>query len=104
ATHRGIERGAIQRMRDDANQLPGGISGQARVAVERDAVLHQRQDRRVANCHDKTGVRRAAEQTVEFLDLAPLALPSHPETFLLVPLTRAMEQEEAIDTTIVDMF
>ena len=92
----GIERGPIQRVRDDANQVAGGIPGQARVAVERDAIPHLRQDRRVADRHDEAGVGRAAQQAVEFLDLSALALPSHPQAFLLVPLTRTMEQEEAI--------
>ena len=61
ATRR-IERRPIQRMGDDANQLPGGVARQSRVAVERDAVTHLRQDRRVADAQDEAGVgaRRGA--------------------------------------------
>ena len=91
-------------MRDDANQLAGGIPGQARVAVERDAVPHLRQDRRVADRHDEAGIGGATQQAVEFLDLSALALPSHPQPFLLVPLTRTMEQEEAIRAIRIGIF
>ena len=35
-----VERRPVQRMGDDADQLPRGIAGQAGVAVERDAVPH----------------------------------------------------------------
>ena len=92
----GSNDGRFSGWRDDANQVPGGVTRQARVAVERDAVAHLRQDRRVADGQDEAGVGGAAQQAVELLDLAALALPSHPEAFLLVPLARAMEQEEAI--------
>ena len=44
-----IEGRAVQRMRDDADQLPRRIARQARVAVERDAVAHLRQDREIAD-------------------------------------------------------
>src|SRR4029079_10634389 len=39
-----------------------------------------------------------------FFDLSALALPSHPETFLRVPLTCAMEQEETVGAGAVVMF
>ena len=45
--------------------------------------------------HGEAGVRGAAQQAVELLDLAPLALPPHPDAFAGVPLPHAMEQEEA---------
>ena len=82
-------------MGDDADQLPRRIAGQAGVAVERDAVPHARQHGHVADVQDEAGVGRAPQQTVELLDLPALALPPHPQPFALVPLPRAMEEEEA---------
>ncbi len=83
-------------MRDDADQLARGVTRQARIAVERDAILNRRLDRQVADLHDEAGIGSASEQAVELFDLPPLALPSHPQALLLVPLTSAMEKEEAI--------
>ena len=91
-----VERGAVQWMGNDADQLPRDVARQPRVAVERDAVPDGRQDRHVADVDDEAGVGGAAQQAVELLDLAPLALPPHPEPFLLVPLPRPMAQEETV--------
>src|SRR5204862_2477774 len=85
---------------DDADQLPRGIARQARVAVERDAVADLRQNVRVADRQHEARVRGAAKQPVELFDLSALALPPHPQAFLLVPLTRAMEQEEPVWTAV----
>ena len=87
-------------MRDDTDQVSRGISRQARVAVERDAIPYVRQDGRVANGQHEARVRRAAKQPVEFLDLPALAFPAHPEAFVRVPLTRSVEQEEAVGTAV----
>ena len=100
ATDRLVERRPVQRMGDDANQLPRGITRQPRIAVERDAVAHLRQYRAVADAQDEARVGGAAKQTVELFDFAALPLPSHPEAFLLVPLTRAMEQEKPVRTAV----
>ena len=82
-------------MKRDADQGLGGVARQLRVGIERDAVPHVGQNRQVARGVSKSGVAGAAKQAVELLDLPPLALPSHPHPFLLVPLAIAMEQVEA---------
>ncbi len=46
--------------------------------------------------HDVAGVGRAAQQPVELGQLATLAFGAHPAVLALVPLTRAMKQEETI--------
>ncbi len=74
----------------------GGIAREAGVAVERDAVAHLGQDREVADLDAEAGVGGAAQQAVELLDLAALALPSHPAAFGVVPLPQPVKQEEAI--------
>src|SRR6185295_16771581 len=85
----------IERVKRDADQGLGGVARQLRVGIERDAVPHVRENRQVASGVSKSGVAGAAKQAVELLDLPPLALPSHPHPFLLVPLPIAMEQVEA---------
>ena len=50
----------------------------------------------IADRHGEARVGGAAQQAVELLDLAALALPSHPQPFALVPLPQAMEQEEPV--------
>ena len=74
----------------------GGVARQARVGVERDAVADRRQHVQLADLGREARVGRAAQQAVELLDLAALALPAHPRVLAGVPLPVAMEQEEAI--------
>ena len=83
-------------MRDDADQLARDVARQARVAVERDAVPDLRQDVEIADRDDEARVGGAAQQAIELLDLAALALPAHPEPFALVPLAEAVKQEEPV--------
>ncbi len=83
-------------MEDDADQLARGVARQARVAVERDAVADLWQNRDITDVDDETGVGGPAQQAVELLDLAPLALPPHPASFRRVPLPPAVKQEEPV--------
>src|SRR5262245_33248774 len=83
----GVELRAVERMRDDTDQIPGRVARQPRVAVERDAVADLRQDAQLAHGDDEAGVGCAAQQAVELLDLPALAFPSHPQLFARVPLT-----------------
>ena len=96
-----IDQWAVQRMRGDADQRARGIARQRRVAVERDAVAHRRQDGRVPDVHDEARVLGAAQQAIELVDLAALALPAHPQAFLRVPLSAAVAQEETIARGVV---
>ena len=92
----GVETGAIQRVRDDADEGLGDVTRQARVGVERDAVTHRRKNVQLADLLGEAGVRCASQQPVEFFDLPAFPLPSHPRVFPRVPAPRAVEQEEAI--------
>jgi hypothetical protein len=82
-------------MQRDADQCLRGVAGQVSVGIESDAVLHVGQNRQITRCVSKACVAGAAQETVELLDLAALALPSHPHPFFLVPLPIAVEQVEA---------
>ena len=96
ATHAWIESGSVQRMRDDANELPRNVAGQAGITVECDAIPHAREHREVADVERETGIGRTTQQAVELLDFAALALPSHPEAFARIPLTQTMKKEKTI--------
>src|SRR5437867_12000187 len=91
-----VEARAIERMLDHADQLPGHVARQSCVAVERDAVAGARQDSGIAHLHGEAGVGSAPQQSVEFLDLAALALPAHPHALAAVPAPRAMERVAAV--------
>ena len=52
-------------------------------------------------CRSSRLVRGAAQQPVELLDLAALALPAHPHTLAGVPLARPMEEVETIAEAVV---
>ena len=96
----GLNVGAVERVSDDPDQLARHAARQPRVAVERDAVLDLRQDGQIADRHGEARVGGAAQQAVELLDLAALALPSHPQPFALVPLAQAVKQEEAVGAAV----
>ena len=87
---------AVQRVSDDADELLGGVPRQAGVRVERDAVAHAWEDRRVADLHVEGRVRGTAQEAVELFNLAPLALPSHPRLFLRVPAADPVEEVEPV--------
>jgi len=96
AAQAGIEMRAVQRMLDDSDQVGRGVARQARVGVQRDDVAHLLEDRTVADHDVERGVRGAAQQGVELLDLPAFSLPAHPHALPRVPLPRPMEQVETI--------
>ena len=90
----GVEVRAIERVRDDADELAGRVPRQPGVAVERDDVAHAGQQFRVADMRGEAGIARAAEQPVELLELAPLPLPADPRLLARVPLPDPMKEVE----------
>ena len=80
-------------MRHRADELTRGITRQLGIGVERDDVLHPRQQRRIA---DNKGERvpGTAQECIEVRELSSLALKTHPDAFLCIPASRTVEQEE----------
>ena len=79
ALSRDVEARAVQRVGHLADQPQRRVARQARVGVERDHVAHVGRHVRVAPADRHEGrVGRAAQQAVELLQLAALALPAHP--------------------------
>ena len=68
-------------MLDDAHHLLRRIARQTRVGVERDAVSDRGQPFEFADLGGEAGVDRAAEQAIEFLNLAAFPLPANPRVF-----------------------
>src|SRR4029453_12707666 len=83
-------------MNDDPNKLSGHAAWKPGIAIEGDAIPDLRQDRQISHRHGEAGISGATQQTIELLDLPPLAFPSHPQSFPLVPLAKAVKQEEAV--------
>ena len=91
----GIDDRQVERMQHDADQLARRIPGQLRVGIEGEAEAHGRQQLDRPDPGRETGVGGAAQQAIEFLELAALALPPHPHLLARVPQPIAVEQEEA---------
>ena len=97
STARRVEPGPIQRMSHLADQTPHGISRQAGIGIQRDDVAYVRwDDGRPAADIDESRVRRAAQQLVQFVQFAALALPAHPLLLPLAPDPPPMKQHEAV--------
>ena len=90
-----IEAGAIERMRQRADQFPRRIARQLGVGVQRDHVTHVAQRAGIAgDAHEGTVASTAAQVGIQRCQLAALALAPHPAVFARVPHPRSMEQEK----------
>jgi hypothetical protein len=79
-----------------ADQAPHGLARQSRVGVERDDIAHAGRNRGwLTVCANKGRIPRAAQQLVQLMELAALALPSHPLALSFAPHATAMEEVEA---------
>ncbi len=97
APARRIEYRPVERVRHLADQAAHGIAQQPRISIERDHVAHVRRHvRRPAGRRDERRVRCAAQQSVQLVQLAALALPAHPAPFTVVPYALAVQQQEAL--------
>ncbi|MCY1219812.1 hypothetical protein D9M72_318020 [compost metagenome] len=92
-----IEPWLVQRMGHLADQPQRGIAWQPRVGVEGDDVAHAgRHLRCPAVDGHVAGVAGAAQQPVQLMQLAALALPSHPLALHGVEHAPAVKQQKAI--------
>ena len=95
AARSGIDLGRIQLVRHLADQAQRRAAGHARVGIERDDIAHIPGEprERVVEIQEAR-VARAAQQPVEFVKLAALALPPHPLALEGVPLAAAVQKKE----------
>ena len=91
-----VEARPVQRVRHLADQAAHRIARQSRVGVERHDVTNVgRRDGRPCADVDERGVGRGAQQSIQLVQLAALALPADPPPFAFVPDATAMQQQEA---------
>ena len=82
-------------MRHLADQPTHGVTRQSRVRIERHDVAHACRRRRRSETHvHESGVGRAAQQPVQFVELAALAFPPDPTRFAFVPNPAPMQKKE----------
>src|SRR6185437_10389674 len=88
---------AVERMGHLADETDGAAARQTCVGVERDDVADAVAELcKLVGGDDETGVACAAQQAVQFMELAALALPAHPFALRRIPAAAAMEQEETL--------
>ena len=86
----------VQRVRHGSHQARRGAARKARIRIQGDDVANHRNGvRHPAADGNEIGLRRAAQQLVQLVQLSPLALPAHPFLLAFVPGALAVEQEEA---------
>ena len=84
-------------MRELADQTPHRLARQSRIRIERDDVAHTGRDEgRLTVDADEGGIRGAAQQSVQLVQLAPLAFPAHPLPLSFAPHATAVKQVEAL--------
>ena len=90
---RRVNAGRVERMRHLAYQPSHGAVREPRVGVERDDVAHA--DRHGGWIHEGC-VAGAAQQTVQLVQLAALALPADPHGLTRVPDAASVQQQETV--------
>ena len=91
-----IEHRPVQRMGHRPDELPGGVTRQLGVGVERDHVFDGGQDGGLSDDLGKAITGTAAQQRVELCQLSAFAFVTHPKAFAGVPAARAMKQEKQV--------
>src|SRR5579871_6972593 len=92
-----IELRAVERVRHLSHQPSCCSNRQTGVRVQCYDVAHARRHLRHAVCaRDKRSVCRAAQQSIELVKLAALALPSDPLVLTGVPHSVPMEEQKAL--------
>jgi len=89
-----IKAGPVERMRHRPDELSCGVARQGGIGVKGDDVADRGGVGRLTDDGRKGIARTAAEILVELLELAALALVSHPAFFMRIPEARAMEEME----------
>ena len=96
ATQAGVDLGTVEGVGHLADELDGTAARQARVGIERDDVADAAADLRDDLGHDDEACTGdPAQETIEFVQLAALALPAHPFALPGIPDAPAVQQQKA---------
>src|SRR5674476_1544026 len=90
----GIVHRPIQRMGDVTYQCACRVARQLRVSIQGDDVLDRSQDRHITDDLRECSLLPSAQQGIELLHFAALALIAHPHAFVWIPQPRSVEQIE----------
>ena len=88
-----VDHGAVERVRNRADEAPSGIARQLGIRVEHDHVARAPQRVDVAHLH-REAVADTAQQLVQIEQLAALALPSNPSLLARVVGAESVQQIE----------
>src|ERR1700722_17294384 len=90
-----VEARKVERMRHFADQPANRVARQLGIGIQRDDIADARRSKgqRLAD-PDEIRIGCAAQEAVQLVELAPLALPADPAGLTLVPYPPAMEQQE----------
>ncbi len=91
-----IVNGTIERMRQCSHEERRRVGRKHGVGVESDDVPHAVERIDVAHDRRECVVPRASNESVEFREFAPLALPPHPDTLFRIPSPGTVEQIEGV--------
>ncbi len=94
----GIDDRPVEGVRQNPDQGAGGVARQPGVGIEGEDEAHRRQDRKISDLDGEAAFSDRAQAAVELLDLPPLALPTHEDALLRIPLAIAVQEEEAVVT------
>ena len=83
-------------MRHRTDHLPCRVARKLGIGVERDHVADVGEHVDVTGDHREAIAPGAAQQCVQLLELAALALPAHPQLLPRVPATRPMQEEKSV--------
>ena len=92
----GIVLGPIERVRDGPDQLRRGVRRQDGIRVEGDDIAELAKGLDVPDDDREGSLGGPADESVEFRQLAPFPLPTHPDALERIPSSRAMEQVERV--------
>src|ERR1700720_3487908 len=70
------------------------VARKLRIGIKRDDVANLREQRLARGLNHEARISSAAQQLVEFVQLAAFSFPTHPLTFARIPLPPAMKQVE----------
>ncbi len=82
-------------MNRGADQFASDVARQLSIRIERDHVTNCLQQRVIGSAHDEARISSAAQESIEFFELASLSFPTHPFVLAGVPLSPAMKEMKA---------
>jgi hypothetical protein len=85
-------------MSEVSDQCACRVAGQLRVGIQGDDVLDRTEYGRITDSIRECCLLASPQQSIELLQLSPLALISHPHPFVWIPHARSMKQIEDVRT------